>query len=239
MMAFMIFLRAGIVPTLARAGGEAAHDRCSATEHLSIAFGGVQRVDDVSLSVAPGQVFSIIGPNGAGKTTLFNMISGLYLAQQGRVLLAGEDVTALAPEQLARRGLSRTFQNLQIFFRMTALENVMVGRHLHERTGIFADLLHLPAVARQNRATPRRGDGRARARRPCGGGAARGGQPVLWRAQAARDRARARERAEGAAARRAGRRLQSGRDRRDRSHHPADRRATASRSCWSSTTCGW
>ncbi len=101
------------------------------TEHLSIAFGGVRAVDDVSLAIAPGIVFSIIGPNGAGKTTLFNIISGLYLAQHGRVRLAGEDVSSLAPEQLARRGLSRTFQNLQIFFRMTALENVMVGRHRH------------------------------------------------------------------------------------------------------------
>ena len=124
-----------------------------ATEHLSIAFGGVHAVDDVSLAVAPGVVFSFIGPNGAGKTTLFNIISGLYLAQQGCVRLAEEDVSSLAPEQLARRGLSRTFQNLQIFFRMTALENVMVGRHRHERTGIFADMFHLPAVARQNRAT--------------------------------------------------------------------------------------
>jgi branched-chain amino acid transport system ATP-binding protein len=122
-------------------------------EHLSIAFGGVHAVDDVSLAVAPGLVFSIIGPNGAGKTTLFNLISGLYLPEQGRVRLAGEDVTSLAPEALARRGLSRTFQNLQIFFRMTALENVMVGRHRHETTGIFADLCHLPAVGRQNRRT--------------------------------------------------------------------------------------
>jgi branched-chain amino acid transport system ATP-binding protein len=69
------------------------------------------------------------------------------------VRLDGEDVTSLAPEALARRGLSRTFQNLQVFLRMSALENVMVGRHRHETTGILADLLHLPAVARQNRAT--------------------------------------------------------------------------------------
>ena len=124
-----------------------------AAEHLSISFGGVHAVDDVNLAIAPGQVFSIIGPNGAGKTTLFNLISGLYLPERGRVLLGGADVTALAPEALARRGLSRTFQNLQIFFRMSALENVMVGRHRHETTGIFADLLHLPAVARQNHAT--------------------------------------------------------------------------------------
>jgi branched-chain amino acid transport system ATP-binding protein len=124
-----------------------------AAEHLSVSFGGVRAVDDVSLAVEPGVVFSIIGPNGAGKTTLFNLISGLYLPERGRVRLAEADVTAFAPEQLARRGLSRTFQNLQIFFRMSALENVMVGRHRHEATGLVADLLHLPAVARQNRAT--------------------------------------------------------------------------------------
>jgi branched-chain amino acid transport system ATP-binding protein len=122
-------------------------------EHLSISFGGVHALNDVSLAVSPGVVYSIIGPNGAGKTTLFNIISGLYVPQQGRVRLAAEDVTSLLPEQLARRGLSRTFQNLQIFLRMTALENVMVGRHRHEKTGIFADLLHLPVVGRQNRAS--------------------------------------------------------------------------------------
>ena len=122
-------------------------------EHLSVAFGGVRAIDDVSLAVAPGLVFSIIGPNGAGKTTLFNVISRLYQPERGRVRLAGEDVTALAPEDLARRGLSRTFQNLQIFFRMSVIENVMVGRHRHETTGMFADLFHLPAVRRQNRMT--------------------------------------------------------------------------------------
>jgi branched-chain amino acid transport system ATP-binding protein len=122
-------------------------------ERLSVAFGGVRAIDDVSLAVEPGLVFSIIGPNGAGKTTLFNVISGLYRPERGRVRLAGEDVTALAPEGLARRGLSRTFQNLQIFFRMSVIENVMVGRHRHETTGMFADLFHLPAVRRQNRMT--------------------------------------------------------------------------------------
>jgi branched-chain amino acid transport system ATP-binding protein len=117
-----------------------------ATEHLSITFGGVRAVDDVTLAIPQGMVFSIIGPNGAGKTTLFNLISGLYVPQDGRVLLEGADVTGLAPDALARRGLSRTFQNLQIFFRLSAIENVMVGRHRHERTGIVA-------VRRQNRET--------------------------------------------------------------------------------------
>jgi len=122
-------------------------------KRLSITFGGVRAIDDVSLVIEPGVVFSIIGPNGAGKTTLFNLFSGLYVPLAGRVHFAGADVTGLPPEQLARRGLSRTFQNLQIFFRMTVLENVMVGRHRHEATGTFADLLHLPSVGRQNRRT--------------------------------------------------------------------------------------
>jgi branched-chain amino acid transport system ATP-binding protein len=122
-------------------------------EGLAITFGGVRAIDGVSLAVPSGLVFSIIGPNGAGKTTLFNMFSGLYVPMAGRVRLAGEDVTGLSPDRLARRGLSRTFQNLQIFFRMTALENVMVGRHRHETTGILSDLLHLPSVARQNELT--------------------------------------------------------------------------------------
>jgi branched-chain amino acid transport system ATP-binding protein len=122
-------------------------------EHLSIAFGGVRAVDKVSLVVEPGSVFSIIGPNGAGKTTLFNIFSGLYVPEEGRVRLAGNDVTGLAAHRLARLGLSRTFQNLQIFFRMTALENAMVGRQSHETTSVLGDLLHLPSVARQNRAT--------------------------------------------------------------------------------------
>ncbi|HEY7460153.1 MAG TPA: ABC transporter ATP-binding protein [Xanthobacteraceae bacterium] len=122
-------------------------------ERLSIAFGGVHAVNEVSLAVPAGMVFSIIGPNGAGKTTLFNVISGIYVPQLGCVRLAGEEVTGLSPDRLARRGLSRTFQNLQLFSRMTALENVMVGRHRHESTGILSELLHLPSVSRQNRLT--------------------------------------------------------------------------------------
>jgi branched-chain amino acid transport system ATP-binding protein len=124
-----------------------------AAERLAIAFGGLRAIDGVSLTVQSGMVHSIIGPNGAGKTTLFNLFSGLYRPQEGRIHLAGEDVTGLSPHQLARRGLSRTFQNLQIFFRMTAIENVMVGRHRHETTSILSDLLHLPSVRRQNRDT--------------------------------------------------------------------------------------
>jgi branched-chain amino acid transport system ATP-binding protein len=120
---------------------------------ISIAFGALKAIDGVGFSVAEGQIFSVIGPNGAGKTTLFNVISGVYVADSGRVELAGHDVTRLAPDALAARGMSRTFQNLQIFQRMTVAQNVMVGRHLKEKCNLLADLLRLPSVGRQNRAT--------------------------------------------------------------------------------------
>jgi len=113
----------------------------------------VRAINDVSVTIESTQVYSIIGPNGSGKTTLFNLISGIYTPDEGSIRLAGKTVTGLAPDQLARRGLSRTFQNLQIFSRMSVLENVMVGRHRHERTGVLADLLRWPSVARQNSAT--------------------------------------------------------------------------------------
>ena len=122
-------------------------------ENLRIAFGGVVAIDGVSFAVEPNKIFALIGPNGAGKTTLFNMVSGLYVPHDGRIVLAGEDVTNLAPQELARRGMSRTFQNLQIFFRMSAVENVMVGRHLHEKRNVLTHLLTLPSVHAQNRAT--------------------------------------------------------------------------------------
>jgi len=124
-----------------------------AAEHLTIEFGGVKAVNDVSFAAKPGEIFAIIGPNGAGKTTLFNLLSGIYAPRGGRVLLGGDDVTGHAPHRLAQRGLSRTFQNLQIFGRMTAAENVMVGRHMHEKRSVFAHLLALPGVWRQNKET--------------------------------------------------------------------------------------
>ena len=104
-----------------------------AAEDLAIEFGGIKAVDGVSFKVKTAEIFAIIGPNGAGKTTLFNLLSGLYAPRRGRVTLDGADVTGQPAHRLAAHGLSRTFQNLQIFFRMSAVENVMVGRHLHEQ----------------------------------------------------------------------------------------------------------
>jgi branched-chain amino acid transport system ATP-binding protein len=122
-------------------------------ENLGVSFGGLRALEGVSFRVQAGEIFAIIGPNGAGKTTLFNIVSGLYVPMAGRVRLMGDDVTGFEPHVLARRGLSRTFQNLQIFFRMTPAENVMVGRHLHERRNVLAHLFTLPSVLRQDRAT--------------------------------------------------------------------------------------
>jgi branched-chain amino acid transport system ATP-binding protein len=113
---------------------------------LGITFGGLRAVNDVSFRVSPGEIVSVIGPNGAGKTTLFNMISGVYRPSTGSVRLEGQDVTGMDPYLLARRGLSRTFQNLQIFQTMTVLENAIAGFHLQEKGPLLADLLHLPSM---------------------------------------------------------------------------------------------
>ncbi|MFD2250761.1 branched-chain amino acid transport system ATP-binding protein [Pseudochelatococcus lubricantis] len=118
-------------------------------EGLGISFGGLRAVNDVSFRVNPGEIVSVIGPNGAGKTTLFNMISGIYKPGAGRVRLMGEDVTGISPHLLARRGMSRTFQNLQIFQSMTVLENAVAGYHLQESGSVLADLLGLPASRRR------------------------------------------------------------------------------------------
>jgi branched-chain amino acid transport system ATP-binding protein len=117
-------------------------------EHLSKSFGGVHAVQDVSFAVREGAIHSVIGPNGAGKTTLFNLVSGIYTPTTGRIMFNGENVAGMAPDALARRGLSRTFQNLQICMNMTALDNVMVGSHLRLNQNLFASMLRLPAVRR-------------------------------------------------------------------------------------------
>ncbi|WP_108659022.1 ABC transporter ATP-binding protein [Acuticoccus kandeliae] len=119
-------------------------------DELGIDFGGVRAVDGVSFSAPDAGVTAIIGPNGAGKTTLFNMISGIYRPARGTVRLFGEDVTGEPPFRLAELGLSRTFQNLQIFFQMTALENVMVGNHLGESHNVLRHLLPLPSAFRED-----------------------------------------------------------------------------------------
>jgi branched-chain amino acid transport system ATP-binding protein len=119
-----------------------------AVEGLTKSFGGLAAVAELDFAIEAGKIHSIIGPNGAGKTTLFNLINGVYTPSAGRVLFGGEDVTRRSPAERARRGIARTFQNLQIFFNMTALENVMVGRHLHSDTRFLPCFLGLPSARR-------------------------------------------------------------------------------------------
>jgi branched-chain amino acid transport system ATP-binding protein len=118
---------------------------------LTKAFGGVHAVADLTFTVDPGRVHSIIGPNGAGKTTLFNLITGIYTPSAGRIVLDNDDITALPPAARAAKGIGRTFQNLQIFFNMRAIENVMVGRHLHAPRALLSSMLQLPVIRRANR----------------------------------------------------------------------------------------
>src|SRR5215510_15363318 len=93
-------------------------------DNLIINFGGIRAVDDVSFDVARGEVFTIIGPNGAGKTTIFNLISRIYDPTQGRLLFKDEDITEVAPHEIARRGIARTFQNIELFEHATVLDNL-------------------------------------------------------------------------------------------------------------------
>ena len=120
--------------------------------NLSKSFGGVHAVQDVSFTVKEGNIHSVIGPNGAGKTTLFNLITGVYTPTRGEIFLNGENVAAMPPDALARRGMSRTFQNLQVCMNMTAIDNVMVGAHLRLNQNLFASMLRLPSVRRADAA---------------------------------------------------------------------------------------
>ena len=106
-------------------------------EGVSKRFGGLQALSDVGITIRRGQVYGLIGPNGAGKTTFFNVITGLYTPDSGSFELAGQPYKPQAVHQVAKAGIARTFQNIRLFAEMTALENVMVGRHVRTRSGLF------------------------------------------------------------------------------------------------------
>lgn len=118
--------------------------------NVSKAFGGVTALRDVSFAIRSAGIHSLIGPNGAGKTTLFNLIGGINVPTSGSILLKGADVSGWAPNKLAACGVSRTFQNLQIFTEMTAIENVMVGAHLRLDFRLIAGMMKLPAFRRRD-----------------------------------------------------------------------------------------
>lgn len=114
-------------------------------------FGGLTALEDVSFQAAGGEITAVIGPNGAGKTTLFNIISGIYRQTSGNVVFDGKDVSGFTSERLATLGIVRTFQNIELFSRMTVLENVMVGLHTKSRCGIFSCAFKLPHHIREER----------------------------------------------------------------------------------------
>ncbi len=120
-------------------------------EGLTRRFGGLTAVDDVSLRVVVGEIKAVIGPNGAGKSTLFNLLTSFDRPDAGRVLLDGEDITGMPAHRVVRKGLARTFQNTRLFDSMTALENVMVGRHTRTRTGMLAAAVRWPGTSAEER----------------------------------------------------------------------------------------
>jgi branched-chain amino acid transport system ATP-binding protein len=120
-------------------------------EGLSIHFGGVKAVDNISFTVEPGEVFTIVGPNGAGKSTIFNLISRLYEPTAGRIIFDGHDITRLPAHDIAGIGIARTFQNIELFDHSSVLQNLLIGRHSRRRTRWYEDLLFLPKVRRAER----------------------------------------------------------------------------------------
>ena len=110
-------------------------------ENLTIKFGGLIAVNDVSLEIAKGSIFGLIGPNGAGKTTLFNLISGVYKPTSGNIIFQGKQIGGMPPYKVNELGIARTYQNINLFKKMTVLENVMVGCHTRSKEGIFGALL--------------------------------------------------------------------------------------------------
>jgi branched-chain amino acid transport system ATP-binding protein len=119
-------------------------------------FGGLVALGEVSLTVSRGEIFGLIGPNGAGKTTFFNVLTGLYRPDQGRFLFDGAELTAAKPHVVAERGIARTFQNIRLFANMTALENVMVGRHVRTRAGVAGAVLRGRATRAEEAAITQR-----------------------------------------------------------------------------------
>jgi len=120
-------------------------------------FGGVQAVSDVSFSIAPRQIYGLIGPNGAGKTTLFNLLTGIYAPNAGSFVFDGRDISGLRPDRIAAAGVARTFQNIRLFANLSALENVMIGRHVRTRAGVIGAVLRNKRTLDEERSIERRG----------------------------------------------------------------------------------
>lgn len=130
-------------------GVEQAGDALLLLSDVTKRFGGLAAVQDVDLQIRPKEIVSIIGPNGAGKTTVFNLITGIYRPTSGDIRLSGRSLVRLSPDQVLKRGIARTFQNIRLFNHMTVLENVLVGQHSQLKAGVLGSLFHIPSVVRE------------------------------------------------------------------------------------------
>ncbi len=115
-------------------------------ENISIEFGGIKAVNHVSFDIDKGSIYAIVGPNGAGKTTIFNIISRIYNPTEGKITFEDRDITHLPTHQVVKQGISRTFQNIELFEHATVLNNLLIGRHIHCKSTMFSDLFFLPSV---------------------------------------------------------------------------------------------
>jgi branched-chain amino acid transport system ATP-binding protein len=120
-------------------------------ENLTVYFGGLTAVNGVSLKIEEGQINALIGPNGAGKSTIFNVITGIYPPNVGRIWFQGQDITRKKTHQITARGIARTFQNIRLFGELSVLDNVKIGRHCKSRAGLFGALSRLPWVKKEER----------------------------------------------------------------------------------------
>ena len=202
-----------------------------AAKGISKRFGGVQALSDVGFTINHGEIYGLIGPNGAGKTSLFNVLTGIYVPDGGEFTFDGEPLVDLKPNDVAARGIARTFQNIRLFQNLSALENVMIGRHVRTHAGVWGAITRNAGTRAEERAIHKRAyelleyvgvaEARERPREA----------PRLRRPAPARDRARARDGAQAPRARRArGRHERHGDARRSRACSRTSG-ATARRSC--------
>lgn len=125
-------------------------------EGITKRFGGLIALSEVSFSIAKGEIYGLIGPNGAGKTTLFNVLTGLYHQDEGRFLFEGKQLRNITPDRIAKLGIARTFQNIRLFANLSALENVMIGRHVRTHAGVVGAILRNPATRAEEAAIHKR-----------------------------------------------------------------------------------
>ena len=123
------------------------------TKAVTMRFGGVTAVNNLSITVNKGQIVALIGPNGAGKTTAFNMITGVYTPTQGSIIYDGKDITGLKPDQITKNGVARTFQNIRLFKKLSVMENLMIAHHLRLKSNFLAATLRLPKYREEERKT--------------------------------------------------------------------------------------